>query len=283
MQLMSLQIVKKIPEVDSSHITYLHVGADGLLYTYGKEGVKIWDKDLKMTKKIPLTSGSPGSFVKTNSCFLFTTDDMGSRILVYNRATHAFLRDFQLNGYCINDMDVNEEYAVVAAGDEFYVIDLDSMQQIKRKPAGMGIYAVALYGNYILVGTIDNVDVYDRTSWERVRRITLTAREPKTLLIDGDLLYIGANSAILVIDLKTYQQVARMEGHNGPVVSLRKVGTTLFSAGADKTLKMWDLTKHGLVNSVACERGVRWLEIWNGQLISAPANPQELEVSIWGC
>jgi len=277
--------VKKIEDVDSKCIRCIHAGVDGLLYTYGGDGVKIWDKDLKMTKKIPLPSDSPpigGAFVTTNSCYIFTTDDR-SKLQVYNKATAGLLRDFNLGGSCPNYLAVNETHAVVAPGCEFVVIDLDSMQEIKKTRAISGITTVALHGNHLIIGTIDNVDVYDMTSWEVVKHISLEARDPQSMLVDGDFLYIGAQSAILVIDLKTYKQVAKMEGHNGIVRDLVKCGNTLFSAGSsDQTLKMWDVTRHGLVNSVTHDQGYTSVDIWNGQLVSSVAHSRELWVSIWG-
>jgi len=278
MQLMGMQVVEQIEDVDTGRVTCVHAGIDGLLYTYGTEGVKVWGKDRKIVKKIPPPSGwMCGDFVSTNSCFIITTDN-SSKVQVYNRATLGFMRDFNFGLYTPNYLVVTETHAAVAPGGEVFVIDLDSMQLIKKLSMSGGVGTLALHGNHLISCTGGGLEVHDMTSWERLKQLPCIGA--KSTVVDGDLLYVGCTSSINVYDLKTFKEVAKMEGHNGQVRALVKVGNTLFSAGSDQTVKMWDLTKYGLVNSVTLPAGASSIDFWNGQLVTNDLSKGC--VSLWG-
>ena len=61
---------------------------------------------------------------------------------------------------------------------------------------------------------------------------------------DGKLLYTaGGDKRIGVIDASTGRVVRSLEGHTGPVLALAVRGDVLVSAGADRTIRVWNARK----------------------------------------
>jgi len=100
-------------------------------------------------------------------------------------------------------------------------------------------------------------------------RFQFNMREPFSLVPNGDQLFIGGgNGQIRIFDLNTYKEVGVLSGHKTKVGSLFLDGTTLFSGSEDTTLKMWDVPKLALVNSVDCKENVRTVRKWHDKIVT---------------
>jgi hypothetical protein len=84
--------------------------------------------------------------------------------------------------------------------------------------------------------------------WEVATRSTVCelprSGSPLAFFGSGRFLASQGSAGVQLWDLATGQEVGRLEGHDGPVVSLAAGpdGKALISAGSDHTLLVWDLT-----------------------------------------
>ena len=88
---------------------------------------------------------------------------------------------------------------------------------------------------------------------------------------------------MVVLDLKTYQEVAKMDGHQSNVLGMVVVENVLYTIDKD-TLKVWDLSNYGLVNSVPVPQEYGFftrLALWNGKL--ATLTEKKPDVLLWEC
>jgi len=238
----------------------------------------VWGKDLKVVREIPL-SISAGIHIKDNSCFVIIGErgPPGGSIQVVNKANWSKMRDFDFGLYQPNDMVTSETHCIVPCGGQVNVVDLDRMQQTATIEATQGVPCVAVHDNNVLFYDSGNVKVYDLAASKQLKRFECAMAHRMT--VSGDTLFVGGDEGpIQLFDLKTYKEVVKMEGHREQVTSLCVDGSVLYSGG--DSLKMWDLTRNALVNSVAPKdiySRVGAVGMWNGKLVTLD-NP---DVLIW--
>jgi len=274
-KLLGMHVVNKI-EAAHERITYnIHVGCDNLLYTVGEDCTRVWDQDLKMIREIR-PSISAGTYIRDNSCFLIIGErgPPGGSIQVVNKANWSKRRDFDFGLYSPNDMTASETHCVVCCGSTVHVIDLDRMQQSETINANTGVASVALHGTNLLYYDM-GVVVFDLATSKQVKKFDC-ARASR-MVVSEDSLFVGCDDgSIRRIDLKTYKEVAKLEGHRPSMLKCLCVdGPALYSGG--DSFMMWDLTRNALVNSVPPKNQVSDVAIWNGKVVTVD-NP---DVLVW--
>jgi len=274
-KLLGMHVVNKI-EAAHERITYnIHVGCDNLLYTVGEDCTRVWDQNLKMQREIP-HSISAGIHINDNSCFLIIGErgPPGGSIQVVNKATWSKLRDFDFGMFSPNDMVTSETHCIVCCSSKVNVVDLDRMQQTETIEASAGVPCVALHGNNVLFYD-GGVKVYDLATSKQVKRFDC-ARASRMIVSDDSLFTASDDGSIHRFDLKTYKEVAKLEGHRpGCLRCLCVDGPALYSGG--EALMMWDLTRNALVNSVPAKGQVGAVRVWNGKVVNLD-NP---DILIW--
>jgi len=261
------------------NISALHGGKDGMLYTSGPCN-KVWEpQGLKKVKEFPF-SISTAIIIRDNSSFLVFGErgPPGGSVAIINKATSNKLRDFDLGLYSPNDISVSETHCLVVNGPDVHLISLETMQEVKTIQCNQGIPACAFYNDNFMYYDGGKVKIFDIKSFEAVK--TFDAPSTAKFLVQGDNLIVAGSvdATIFVYDLKTYKQIAAMSGHGMNGCSCLGVDGPILYSGGD-SLKMWDLTHFGLVNSIAPpDPGyMAGFTLWNGKVASYAVK----DVLIW--
>jgi len=274
MTLMSLQGVKEI-ELETNALA-MRVSEDGKLYTVGQYDITVWEPSGKLVKRFKYTDGG-GNFIFSTSTLL-VVEDYYSIVMVFNKMNYSKMVEFRLNGCSANSMDVTETHCAVNNGGDVYVFDLDRLQEVKKLnlgPAG----GLLIHQNHLFIGTDSEMRIVDMTTMEKVKSIPYDRRYGGPLLAQGDVLHVSGPEQITAFDLKTYKQVSSLTSIGGKPSSMVVSGNTMFTS-ISGGIKIWDLTKNGLVNTLESPSPAKEVAVWDHQLVSL--EPQKKLLRIWG-
>jgi len=284
-KLMGMKVVKELgTEVHEKFVRCLHVSQDNILWTSAQDGVKALDSNHKVVATLPVEGCWSPSVIGSNSSFIVTCIDSGY-MTIWNKFNNSKMRDLKLSDYTCNHMVVTEAFAFTANGDQFQAIDLETLQVAKKMTLSGGIACVAYAPtkNWVLVTLIDDIFMYDVATWEQVKKINYgSIRQGKSMAIQGDTIYLGTSMGkIVAFDLNTGTQLFVLEGHNSEVTAMAIKYNTLFTTSTDKTIKIWDLTKKGFVNSIPIQEPGVDLTFWGEQMVTLQATHPVNTIKLW--
>jgi len=259
-----------------------HASSDGEgnLFTTGKKDFQVLDASGTVTATV--SHGGTGLVIAANSCFIVHAD--GENFAkVFNKFSHSEMARFEMyKGHPATGITMNEKYAVVTSGSKNIIINIETVQQEQVVHANKDTESVVMHNDKLYVMVRNSVSVHPMSgTWER--EAGYGADGGKFGAAIGNLLYAAVGPKVFAMDIDDPKETKHtLQGHADAITGMCHHGKTLFTCSDDKTIKVWDLNNHGLVNSLTCAEAPMGVVIWNGQLASYHKRGSGSVIRVWG-